>query len=647
MRKVFRHILTIEEAKKVLFSRYNPTPRVEEVDLLFATGRVLAEDVYSAISVPPFDRAAMDGFAVKAEDTFLAEENNPVRLKVLGKIEAGEWVNVEIKKGEAFEVSTGSVIPKGANAVVMVEYTKLVDDLVEIYRSVAPGENVTFAGNDIMAGELVLRKGTKLTHREIGVLAACGLRKIKVYEKPKVAVISTGNELVEPGEELANGKIYDTNSFAICSAIVENGGNAIRLGIVRDDEQEMKKAILNALEVADLVIATGSTSSGFGDRMYRVLEEIAEVLVHGIAVKPGKPTIIAIHNRKPIFGLPGYPVSALTIFELLVAPIIRELSGFKAESKKLNARLAMKVFSEVGRREFLPVNVVSGKEGFSAYPVTGSYSGAITALAFSDGIVEIPENLVMLEENEMVEVKLFSDISPADLVFIGSHCIGVDIILREIKGNVKVINVGSTGGILAVKRGEADIAGTHLLDENGTYNEGIIRRLGIKNAILVKGYLREQGFIIAKGNPKRIKGFEDLLRDDVRFINRNKGSGTRILLDMHLAEIAKKLEKSFDDIKSRIKGYEIEAKTHDAVAIAVATQKADVGLGIKTVANLYKLDFIPLRSEEYDFLIPKDRLEKWAVKKFIETLKSEKFAKALERVGGLRVYERTGEIIEL
>ncbi len=647
MRKVFRQILTIEEAKNLLFSRYKPIPRVEELDILSATGRVLAEDVYSKISVPPFDRATVDGFAVKAEDTFSAEEDNPVKLRVLGKIEAGDWVELEVRSGEAFEISTGSAIPKGANAVVMVEFTREVGEFVEIYKSVAPGENVMFAGSDIMAGELILRKGTRLTHREIGVLAACGIKRVKVYGKPKVAVISTGNELSDLNGTLTKGKIYDVNSFSISSAIEENGGTAIRFGIVRDDEEDMKRAILKALNLADIVITSGSTSSGFGDKMYRVLEELAEILVHGIAVKPGKPTIIAISDGKPIFGLPGYPVSALTIFELIVAPVLRELAGLRKDSRKVNARLAVKVFSEIGRREFLPVNLVSGKEGFSAYPVTGSYSGAITALAFSDGIVEVPEEVVMLEENEVVEVKLFSEINPADLVFIGSHCIGVDFILKEIKGNVKVINVGSTGGILAVKRGEADIAGTHLLDESGVYNEKIVKVLGVKNAVLVKGYLRDQGFIVAKGNPKGIEGFEDLLRDDVRLINRNKGSGTRTLLDMHLQKLAERMGKDFEEIKRKIKGYEVEAKTHDAVAIAVATKRADVGLGIKSVANLYNLDFIPLRSEEYDFLIPRDRLGKWSVEKFLEILKSEEFARKLEKVGGLRVYERTGEIIEI
>ncbi|MEM4575101.1 MAG: molybdopterin biosynthesis protein [Archaeoglobaceae archaeon] len=647
MRKVFREISTIEEVLEILKKRCKLNREVEEVKILDATGRVLAEDVHAAVSVPPFDRATMDGYAVKAEDTFTADENSPVKLKLLGKIEAGDWPEVELKNGEAIEVSTGAVIPKGANAVVMVEFTREKEGFVEVFKPVSPGENLMFAGSDIMVGELILRRGTLLTHREIGLLAACGIEKVKVYKKPRVAVISTGNELIEPGEKLRPGKIYDVNSYALCSAVIENGGLAKRLGIVGDDEGVMRDAILKALESADIVITSGSTSAGFGDKIYRVLEEIGEVIVHGIAIKPGKPTVIAIKDGKPIFGLPGYPVSALTVFEVIVAPMIRNLVGLSDFENWIDARLAVKVFSEIGRREFLPVHLVLGKEGYSAYPVTGSYSGAITALAFSDGIIEIPENVLMLEENERVKVKLFSGINLADLVFIGSHCTGVDVILKLAAIRAKVINVGSMGGIFAVKRGEADIAGTHLLDEDGVYNEGIIRRLGIKNAVLVKGYLREQGFIVAKGNPKGIRDFRDLLRDDVRFINRNKGSGTRLLLDMHLRALAEKLGVDFSSLTKKIKGYEIEAKTHDAIAVAVATKKADVGIGIKSVANVYGLDFIPLRSEEYDFLIPKDRLKKRAVEKFLEVLRSERFAEELERIGGLKIYKRTGEMIEI
>jgi len=653
MRKVFRDVVTVDEARRLLFNHFSPRRKTGVVPLHLAAGRVLAKDVYALTDVPPFDRATMDGYAVRAEDTFEAEEDSPATLKVAGTVEAGKRPEVEVESGKAVEIATGAMMPKGANAVVMVEFTRRREDEIDVFKPVSPGENVMYAGSDVMAGELIAREGTELTHREIGVMAACGISEVEVYCRPKVAVISTGNELVKPGEKLGEGKIYDVNSYSIAAAVEENGGEAILMGIARDNEEEMRSLIAKALREADIVITSGSTSAGAGDVMYRILDDFQPgVIVHGIAIKPGKPAVIAVSDSKPIFGLPGYPTSAMTVFEVIVAPIIRELAGRRESSgAKVRARLAIKIFSAEGRREYLPVNVVEGAEGYSAYPVSGSYSGAVTAFAFTDGFVEIPENVVMLEEGDEVEVKLFSHLKPADLMIIGSHCIGVDILLSLLRKKKpytsKVINVGSTGGILAVKRGEADIAGTHLLDESGVYNEPIVRRYGVRDAVLVKGYLREQGLIVANGNPKSIKGFEDLLREDVTFINRNRGSGTRILIDMYLREVAERKGLSFNELTASIKGYSIEAKTHTSVAVAVASGKADVGIGIRSVASQYGLDFIPLRSEEYDFLIRKDRLEKKAVRDFLECLTSEEFAEELEKVEGLRVYERTGEVIEI
>ncbi len=652
MRKIFREVVTVDIAREILYSHYTPVPDFEELPIQDCVGRVLAEDVYAPTDVPPFDRAAMDGYAVRAEDTFGADEDEPVELEVIGTVEAGVKPEIEVEPGKAVEIATGAMIPKGANAVVMVEYTSQEDSRILVYRPVSPGDHVVYAGSDIMSGELIVRAGTPLTHREIGVLAACGVEKVKVYRKPKVAIISTGNELVEVGEKLEYGKIYDINSYALAAAVEENGGIPIILGIARDKEDEIRQKVAEGLRVADIVITSGSTSAGAGDVVYKILDEWEPgVLVHGVAVRPGKPTIIAVCEGKPVFGLPGYPTSALTIFEVFVAPLIRKLAGISEEEReRIRAKIAVRTFSAEGRRELLPVNVVKGEEGFMAYPVSGSYSGHITALAFTDGFIEIPENKLILEEGDEVEVRLFSKLRPADLVIIGSHCIGIDVLLailrREMPLMAKVINVGSTGGILAVRRGEADIAGTHLLDESGVYNVPVIKRYGVKNAVLVKGYLREQGLVVAKGNPKNIRGFEDLLRKDVVFINRNKGSGTRILIDMYLSEVASSKGIDLDELVLKIKGYEIEAKTHTSVAVAVATGKADVGVAIKSVADKYGLDFIPLRSEEYDFLIPKSRLEKKPVKAFIEVLKSEEFASELEKVG-MRVYERTGEIIDL
>ncbi|WP_456328513.1 molybdopterin biosynthesis protein [Archaeoglobus sp.] len=643
MRKVFRELKSLDEVRKILES-LTIDLGVEEVPLLKAYNRVLAEDVYAKCDVPPFDRATMDGFAVKAEDTFLAEEDKPIKLKIVGNVRAGEVPSVEVERGCAVEISTGAVMPKGANAVVMVEYTTVRDGYVYVYKPVAPMENVASAGSDAMAGELIVRKGKVLSAREIGLIASAGVDRVKVFRKPKVAIISTGDEIVELGKPLEMGKIYDVNLYTITSKVEECGCLAFPMGVVKDDYLEIKRAVEKALKMCDIVITSGSTSAGLGDVIYRVFEELGEVLVHGIAVKPGKPTVIAKAKNKILFGLPGYPVSALMIFEVVVAPFLRKLTGLKVDRNKVRAVLQVKTYSDVGRREFRPVALVK-TDKFIAYPFT-SYSGSVSTLAKADGFIEIPEDVAFLEEGEEVEVTLFGDYKPSELVIIGSHCLGVDLLIELCGLDAKVINVGSTGGLLAVKRGEADLAGTHLLDESGVYNVPFIKKLGLKDVILIKGYEREQGFIVAKGNPKKIKSFKDLLREDVVFVNRNPGSGTRVLIDMELRKLADDLGVGFEEVVKRIKGYDVEAKTHTAVAVAVLMGKADVGVGIRTVAERYGLDFIPLRPEEYDFVVRKDRLSKKSVRKFIETLKSDEFREAVKRLPGIRVTERTGETLE-
>jgi putative molybdopterin biosynthesis protein len=649
-RKVFKSLISIEEARKIADS-FKVSRKREVVDLKNALGRVVARDYEAEIDVPPFDRSTMDGYAVVAEDTFNAEEDSPVRLKLVGRIAAGDSSKLEVRKGEAAEIATGAQIPKGANAVVMEEYTSESDGWVSVYRAVAPGENVMYAGSDIMAGELVVREGTILSPREIGVLSALGIPEIEVYARPRVAVFSTGDELTEPGEKLEDGKIYDVNSYTIINSIKEDGGEVVFLGIASDDSDEIRRMI-EAASDCDVLICSGGTSVGAGDLIFRVFDELGRVLAHGIAVKPGKPTIIASIDGKPAFGLPGNPTSALMIYNVFISSLIRKLSGLGGRrNPEIEAKLALKVFSSVGKAEFLPVNIVKGKEGFSAYPVTGHYSGAITSLAETDGFIYIPAERVIAEEGERFRVRLFSEeIKPADLMVIGSHCVGIDVIFRLLRKKnpelrLKIINAGSTGGILAVKRGEADVAGMHLLDESGEYNIPHLKRYGVRDALLVKGYLREQGIIVARGNPMEIESVEDIVERSATIVNRNRGSGTRTLFDMQLREIAERRGESFEDLTERIKGYEIEAKSHSSVAVAVLVGKADAGIGIRTVAERYGLDFIPLRAEEYDFLIPKERFEMEKVREFLSILKSEEFSKSLPP--GLRTYERTGEILAL
>ncbi|VVB91624.1 PBP superfamily domain protein [uncultured archaeon] len=632
MRKEFRKLVTIDEANKIIES-LDIQPGKTEIKIEDSPGRVLAEDVVSEADVPPFNRASMDGYAVHAADTYEAREDNPVHLKSVGSIPAGINPKIRVERGEAAEIATGAVMPSGADAVVMVEYTRSDKDPL-ILRPVSINENVMHAGSDIMVGERVLKKGTVLSTREIGVLAATGRRTVKVYGLD-VGIISTGNELEEPGSELDEGKIYDINSFSVASAVKECGGNPIRYGIVRDNETEIKNALKKAAQSCDIILTSGSTSAGSGDVMYRIIEENGTVLAHGIDIKPGKPAVIGKVFGKPVFGLPGYPTSSLTIFNEFVAPLIRKITGKKEERTQLRAKMAVRVRSE-GRSQLLPVGVIRGW----AYPVEKG-SGAITTLAEADGFIEIPSHVEMVEAGETVNVTLFGEVDIPDLLFVGSHCLGLDTLIDIASLKMRVINVGSSGGLSAIRNGTSDIAGVHLLDESGEYNIPFLKKFGIRDAVLVKGYLREQGLIVRKDS--EIGRFEDIL--NARIINRNTGSGTRVLTDMKLSEIAQQRGMSFEELRESINGYHTEAKTHSAVASAVKLGKADVGVGIRTVAELNGLKFIKIADEEYDFVIPLRLLESSGIKRFMEALRSQEFGEKLPP--GLRTYERTGEIIRI
>lgn len=655
-RKIFKKLVGVEEAWAEFSKHFQPRPvGVEEVRLSECHGRVLTEETVSTTDVPGFDRAVMDGFAVVAQDTFGAEEEQPVTLNVVGNLTPGQKAIMAIRMGEAIEIATGAAMPGGANAVVMVEYTERKGDLLRIFKAVAPNENVMAAGSDIMAGELVLRRGTRITSREMGVLAAIGLESVRVYRRPRVAVLSTGNEIVPPGQPLDYAKIYDVNGNALMGALRESGCEPSFMGIVTDDDEDMRRKIGRALDVADAVITSGSTSAGVGDMIYRVIEEMGEpgLVVHGLSVKPGKPTIMGVAKGKPIFGLPGYPTSALMIFQSVVQPILGKMSGLgdAATRARMKGRVAFRIFSGKGRREFLPVHMVSrGSGGYMVYPTLGG-SGAITSLAMADGFVDIPENMDFLDEGDVVDVELFSpELKLADLVIIGSHCTGVDLILAHLPSlNAKVINVGSLGGLQAAKRGEADIAGVHLLDEvTGQYNTPFIAQYDVKEAVLIRGYRREQGFITAPGNPKGFKWFGDLLRSDITFMNRNAGSGTRILIDVNLRKLAKEKGEDLHQLAERINGYHVEAKTHSAAASAVASGRADVAVGIRTLAHHYGLGFVPIADESYDFLVPRDRLQKPSVKSFIEALASKEFQRRLrEKAPGLIPDGASGSIVEV
>jgi molybdenum cofactor synthesis domain-containing protein len=408
---MFRRLMTFDEAKKVVDERLKPETFVEEeVSLLDAYNRVLKENVVSVLDIPPFNRSTVDGFAVKAEDTFGAEENQPVTLKVRGVVNIGELPKIRIAKGEAAEIVTGAPIPEGADAVVMVEDTNIEAKKLRVYRAITKDGNVMKKGSDIKKGETVLKTGQVLGASQIGVLAALGLTKIKVFKIPVVAVLSTGGEVTEPGKELPDGKIYDINAYSLSTAVRESGGKPLYLGVVPDDKVALRKALERALASADMVLTSGGVSVGPHDLTPQIVDSLGEpgVLVSGIAVKPGKPTTVALVGRKPVFALPGHPTSALLIFHLFAGPVIQLMSGRTAtEAKTVKALAGKRMFQAKGRRTFVMVKLRLDKsKGFVAEPVETGASGAITTLAKADGFVKIPENQQFIDADEEVDVAL-------------------------------------------------------------------------------------------------------------------------------------------------------------------------------------------------------------------------------------------------
>ncbi len=409
---MFRKLLTIEEAKQTIQKHFEAKPLgVEEIPLLETYNRVLAEDVTATLDIPPFNRSTVDGYAVKAEDTFGAEENRPVKLKICGTVNVGEMPEITIDHGTAAEIMTGAPIPEGADAVVMAEHTERKNDEIYVYSAAAKGENVMKAGADMKKGETVLKKGQLLGAREIGALAAVGLAKVKVYKVPRIAVLSTGAEITEPGKPLTPGKIYDINAYSLSTAVVESGGKPLYLGVFPDDAAEIEKVLKKALAYADMVITSGGVSVGPKDVIPKTLSSLGKpgLIVCGIAIKPGKPTAVALINGKLVFSLPGHPTSALFVFHLLARPIIEELAGRKLEKAyTVKALASIRMFPARGRRTFIMVNLKEdASKRLFVEPVPTGLSGAITTLTKADGFIEIPENQQFIDASQEVTVYLF------------------------------------------------------------------------------------------------------------------------------------------------------------------------------------------------------------------------------------------------
>lgn len=631
----FLDVTGVAEAAERFRSHIRMQPLGSEVvPLVNALNRIVADDVVADIDVPGFDRTNVDGFALRAADTAGASEDVPRVLALNDEvITPGVVPGYGVFRGTATVVATGGMIPRGADAVVMVEDTDIVGEdgsqSVQVRRAVAAGAFITFAGTDIGRGETVLRAGQLLTSREIGMLAAIGRDSVSAYRRPRVAVVSTGDEIVAPGEPLPVGGVYDSNQAIVAAAVEELGGEAVRFGAVADDESAVERVLHQALD-CDMVILSGGTSKGAGDLCYQVVSRLRNpgVLVHGVAIKPGKPLCLAVTDGKPVAILPGFPTSAIFTFHRFVAPVVRALAGATQDEREtVAATLATRLSSERGRTEFKLVNLVEADHGLAAYPI-GKGSGAVTSFSHADGFIVIDAQQEQVNAGVPVTVQLISRrLEAADLVSIGSHCVGLDLLLGRLQRegfNTKVMNVGSTGGLTAARRGECDIAGIHLMDaESGEYNRPFLES-GME---LVPGYRRLQGVVYRPDDARfhdktsAEAAVEAALSDnECVMVNRNAGSGTRILIDGLLNG-------------RQPPGYAVQTKSHNAVATAVAQGRADWGIAIDTVARSYGLGFIPLREEHYDFVVPAGRRHRPAVKRFVELLDEEDVRRELAELG--------------
>ncbi|GJE76165.1 molybdopterin biosynthesis protein [Methylorubrum suomiense] len=604
----------------------------ETVPLAEALGRVLAQDVASPIDVPPFDRALVDGFAVRAADAEGAGAARPRRLALNREILAcGVSPSLSVAPGTATPIATGGVIPRGADAVVMVEHTELDEAALAIDLSapVRPGQFVGYAGADMALGETVLRKGLPITAREIGMLAACGLAAVPVVRRPSIAILSTGDELVAPGATLPPGSIYDSNGAIVAASVTENGGEPAPFGIVRDDEAALEQALREAISGHDLVVLSGGTSKGAGDVSHRILDRLGApgILVHGVALKPGKPLCLAVAAGTPVVVLPGFPTSAMFTFHEFVVPLIRALAGLlPREETAVAARVPQRVPSELGRTEFVMASLSRGPDGPVALPLPKG-SGSVTAFSQADGFFAIPAPRSGLEADEAVSlVRLGAGVRAPDLTIVGSHCVGLDRLvglLADRGYRARTVWVGSAGGLAALRRGECDLAAMHLLDpETGLYNAPLLDA-GMR---LAPGWRRLQGVVFRAGDGrfegrKAADGVAAALADpDAVMVNRNAGSGTRLLIDGLVGG-------------ARPTGFWNQPRSHNAVAAAVAQGRADWGVAIASVADAYGLNFLPLTEEHYDFAYAAGAEDRPALAAFLALLRTSEAAAVLEALG--------------
>ncbi|MBT9167724.1 MAG: Molybdopterin molybdenumtransferase [Syntrophomonadaceae bacterium] len=629
-RKRYLHNTPVAEARKLFLDRRWGMTQEEILPVAAAVGRVTSKAVFAKMSSPHFHAAAMDGVAVRAADTEGASETSPKRLLL--------WE-------QAFPVDTGNALPVGCDAVIMAEELFEQGEVIEIIAAVVPWQHVRPIGEDIVATEMLLPSRHRLGAVDAGALLAGGQIDVAVRQRPKVAIIPTGNELVAAGTKPNPGQIIEYNSVIFSALVEEWGGEALKQEIVRDDFELLKEAVLNASRVSDVVLVNAGSSAGRRDYTADVLAQLGEVLIHGVAVRPGKPVILAVVAGKPVIGVPGYPVSAVVSLELFLKPLLYALQG-QQEPKRpmLQASFSRQVTSSLSAEEWIRVKVGCVEERYVATPLARG-AGVVTSLVKADGICCIPQQKEGLVAGEQVAVELLRPLLNIEQTIIcsGSHDLTLDILgdllsQRYPGFSLSSAHVGSIGGIMSLRRGEAHLAGIHLLhEETGQYNIPFLQQfLPDVPLVLVTLVEREQGLMVRPGNPKGISQIADLTRGDVSFINRQRGAGTRLLLDACL--------RKEGIVPEAIDGYQREEYTHLAVAAAVSAGSADVALGVFAAAQALELDFIPLAKERYDLAVPAKFFAEDKLQKLLGLIRSDQYKFAVKELGGYHT-EKTGEIV--
>ncbi|MBC7346878.1 MAG: molybdopterin biosynthesis protein [Clostridia bacterium] len=598
-----------------------------------AIGRITAQPVIARLSAPPFPAAAMDGVAVKADSTYGARETAPRRLRL------GE---------EAIEVDTGDPLPPGFDAVIMAEDLHYpAPEEVEIIAPAAPWQHVRLVGEDIVAGEILLPAYHRITPYDLAHLLAGGATEVAVWPRPRVAIVPTGTELVPVGQPLAPGQLPEFNSHVLAALVEEWGGAAERWPIVPDDYQCLKEAVEAAAASSDVILINAGSSAGREDYTAAVMAELGRIFTHGVAIRPGKPVILGLAAGKPAIGVPGYPVSAVLAAELFVRPLLGAILRYSQPPRpRATAVLTRKLFSPLGAEEFVRLRLGRRNGSLVAVPLARG-AGMTRALAQADALLRVPRLSEGYPAGARIEVELLRD--PAAIgqtvLCLGSHDLALDLLDSHLRRlfpgeSLATGNVGSIGGLLALRRGEAHCAGIHLLDPaSGVYNVPYIRRyLPDRTVTLVHLVKRQQGLMVAKGNPLGLAGVADLVRPGVRFVNRQAGAGTRIFLDYLLARHGIEPQA--------IVGYEREVYTHLAVAVAIASGTADAGMGILAAARAFDLDFLPLGEEDFDLVIPAELWPEERMQHLVAVLRDPLFQAAVAAFEGYRLAD-CGEMTQV